>query len=193
LQGALTLLDPVTGKMDVRHDILPNQGLTSIAIEGRYAYIAGDTWGGGGVTPTEPTSQVAVFDLHSQEVVDRIAPLASHPSIQSVTVLNGILYVSYKRVSGEWIAFDLASRKVTASGKLSGYGVMTSYRRNVYAGANFGDNIYRVGPGLSTEEVLYDDIGTNWYTVPRIVPSGHPLAAWTAINRDLALIDLRTN
>lgn len=190
LQGGLTLLDPVTGDMEVRLDILPNQGLTSIALDGHYAYIAGDTWGGGGITPTEPTSQVAVLDLRTMNVVDRFAPLPDHPSIQGVAVWDGHLYVSYKRVSGDWIAFDLASRKVTASGKLSGYGVMTTYRGNVYAGANFGDNIYRVGPGLSKEEVLYTDIGTNWYTVPRIVPSGHPRTAWTAINRDLALIDL---
>ncbi|ACQ80867.1 hypothetical protein Bcav_2622 [Beutenbergia cavernae DSM 12333] len=191
LQGALTILDPVSGSMDVRTDVLPDQGLTSIALDGAYAYVAGDTWGGGGITPTQPTSQVAVVDLSTMEVVDRIAPAPNHPSIQSIAVLDGVLYLSYKRVSGNWVAWDLAAESVLASGQLTGYGVMTSHRGRVYAGANHGDTLYRVGPGLEVPEVLYPEIGTNWYTVPRLVPSGRGATAWTAIQRDLAYVDLR--
>lgn len=191
LQGGLTLLDPVSGEFEVRLDILKNQGLTSIALDGDLAYIAGDTWGGGGITPTEPTSEVAVFDLRSRKVIDRIAPLPKMPSIQSVAVLNGILYVSYKRVSGTWIAYDLAQRAVIAQGKLTGYGVITVSGGQVYAGANFGDTLYRIGPGLTEAEVLHSGIGTNWYTVPRIIPAARGAAGWTAINRELALIELR--
>ncbi|MFC7625076.1 hypothetical protein [Microlunatus sp. GCM10028923] len=190
LQGGLTLLDPVSGEFEVRLDILKNQGLTSIALDGDLAYIAGDTWGGGGITPTEPTSEVAVFDLKTKKVVERFAPLPGMPSIQSIAVLNGILYVSYKRASATWIAYDLAKRTVIAQGKLSGYGVITVTGGKVYVGANFGDNLYRIGPGLTEAEVLYTGIGTNWYTVPRIIPSGRGATGWTAINRDLALIDL---
>ncbi|WP_152362981.1 PQQ-binding-like beta-propeller repeat protein [Microlunatus speluncae] len=190
LQGGLTLLDPVSGDFEVRLDILPNQGLTSISLDGDLAYIAGDTWGGGGTPPTEPTSQVAIFDVATGTVVERIAPLPGQPSIQSVAVHDGILYVSYKRTSGTWIAYDLAQRTVIAQGKLSGYGVITPYRGQVYAGANFGDNLYRIGPGLTQAELLHTGIGTNWYTVPRIIPSGRGNTAWTAIDRDLTLIDL---
>lgn len=190
LQGGLTLLDPVSGDFEVLLDILPNQGLTSISLDGDLAYIAGDTTGGGSIPPTEPTSQVAIFDVRRRTVIDRIAPLPSQRSIQSVAVSDGILYVSYKRNSGIWIAYDLARRAVIAQGKLSGYGVITPYRGQVYAGANFGDTLYRLGPGLTEAEVLYSGIGTNWYTVPRIIPSGRGLNGWTAIDRDLALIDL---
>lgn len=190
LQGALTVLDPVTGEMDVRLDILPDQGLTSIALDGDHAYVAGDTWGGGGTPPTEPTSQVAKVDLRTMTVVDRYEPAPDHPSIQSIAVLNGVLYVSYKRVSGNWLAFDLTTRTVLASGQLTGYGVMTTSRGTVVAGANHGDTLYRVGPGLDEAEVLYPEIGTNWYTVPRLVPTGRDHTAWTAIDRDLALVHL---
>jgi hypothetical protein len=71
-----------------------------------------------------------------------------------------VLYVSYKRISGKWLAFDLTTDSVLASGQLTGYGVMTSYRDRVYAGANHGDTLYRVGPGLSQAEILYPEIGT---------------------------------
>jgi hypothetical protein len=93
-------------------------------------------------------------------------------------------------MSGTWIAYDLARRTVIAQGKLSGYGVITPYRGQVYAGANFGDTLYRLGPGLAEAEVLHSGIGTNWYTVPRIIPSGRGSTGWTAIDRNLALIDL---
>lgn len=190
LQGGLTLLDPVSGEFEVRLDILANQGLNSIALDGDLAYIGGDAWGGGGTPPKESTSQVAIFDVRTRTVIDRFAPLPGQLSIQSVAVLDGILYVSYKRTSGTWIAYDLARRTVIAQGKLSGYGVVTPYRGKVYAGANFGDTLYRIGPGLSQAEVLHSGIGTNWYTVPRIIPSGRGATGWTAIDRELALIDL---
>lgn len=190
LQGGLTLLDPATGQMEVRLDILPNQALNAIALDGDLAYIAGDTWGGNGTPPTEPTSQVAVFDINRREVVDRFAPLPGQPSIQHIEVFDGVLYVSYKRTSGTWIAYDLATRTVLRSGKLSGYGEIVAHHGRVYAAANFGDNIYEVGPGLESAKLLYTGIGTNWYTVPRVEPVPGARQAWTAVDRDLALIDL---
>ena len=191
LQGGLTLLDPVSGEFEVRLDILANQGLTSISLDGDLAYIAGDTWGGGSVPPTEPTSQVAIFDVRSRTVVERFAPLPAQPSIQSLAVQDGILYVLYKRNSGTWIAYDLAQRTVIAQGsKLTGYGVITTDHGQVYAGANFGDTLYRIGPNLTEAETLHSGIGTNWYTVPRIIPSGRGPTGWTAIDRNLALINL---
>ncbi|HLT59574.1 MAG TPA: PQQ-binding-like beta-propeller repeat protein, partial [Microlunatus sp.] len=125
LQGGLTLLDPVTGEFEVRLDVLPDQGLTAIALDGDLAYVAGDTWGGGGITPTRPTGEVAVLDLNTRQVIDRFAPLPDQPSIQGIAVHDGVLYVSYKRVSGTWIAYHLARREVIAQGKLTGYGVIT--------------------------------------------------------------------
>lgn len=190
LQGALTLLDPATGEMEVRLDILPNQALNAIAVDGDLAYVAGDTWGGNGTPPTEPTSQVAVFDLNRREVVDRFAPLPNQPSLQHVDVFDGVLYALYKRTSGTWTAYDLATRSVLRSGKLSGYGEVVAHHGRVYAAANFGDNIYELGPGLESAVPLYTGIGTNWYTVPRIEPVPGARKAWTAVDRDLALIDL---
>lgn len=190
LQGALTLLDPATGRMEVRLDILPNQALNAIALDGDLAYIAGDTWGGNGTPPTEPTSQVAVFDIRRREVVDRFAPLPGQPSMQHVEVFNGVLYASYKRTSGTWIAYDLTTRTVLHSGKLSGYGEIVAHHGQVYAATNFGDTIYRLGPGLAAAEPLYSGIGTNWYTVPRIEPVPGTRKAWTAVDRNLALVDL---
>ncbi|SCF03672.1 hypothetical protein GA0070607_4708 [Micromonospora coriariae] len=190
LQGALTLLDPATGKMEVRLDILPNQALNAIALDGDMAYIAGDTWGGNGIPPTEPTAQVAVFDISRREVVDRFAPLPDQPSMQHVEVLNGVLYALYKRTSGSWLAYDLATRTVLRSGKLSGYGEIVAHRGRIYAGANFGDNIYLLGPGLESAVRLHTGIGTNWYTVPRIEPVLGARKAWAAVDRNLALIEL---
>src|SRR5690606_27977558 len=122
-------------------------------------------------TPTRPTGEVAVLDLNTRQVIDRFAPLPDQPSIQGIAVHDGVLYVSYKRVSGTWIAYHLARREVIAQGKLTGYGVITVDHGQVYAGANFGDTLYRIGPGLTEAQVLFADIGTNWYTVPRISPS----------------------
>lgn len=189
LDGALTILDPETGEMDVRTDLIPGQSLLSVTVADGIAYVAGDTRGGGSVDPVWPTAQVAAFDLATRTVLWRIEPLPDCPSLQHIEVHDGLLYGVYKRVSGTWFAMDLATQEIRHRGTLSGYGEIVAYRGQVFAATNFSDDISRIGPDLDDDERLIGPIGTSWYTVPQL-EFDRQWRAWGLSNRELARFDL---
>lgn len=190
LQGALSVLDLRTGELAHYPEVLPDQGVMSVTIAHGVAYLAGDTWGGGSVPPTRSTSQVAAFDLDTRTVLWRREPLPAMPSIQHVEVEGDTMYGVCKRVSGTWFAMDLPTGEILAQGKLSGYGEIVRHRGQVFAAANFGDNIYRLGPGLDQAELLTGPIPTSWYTVPQLEFERRTWRAWGVADRKLARFDL---
>jgi outer membrane protein assembly factor BamB len=189
--GALTILDLATGRLQNYPDVLPDQAVMSVTVDGGIAYLAGDTYGGGSVTPTRTTAQVAAFDLRTRTVRWRIEPLPAQPSLQHIEVHKGVLYGVCKRTSGRWFALDLATRTVRHQGTLSGYGEVVVHRDTVYAATNFGDDIAVIGPDLAEARVLYGDLATSWYTVPQLEFEPGTWKAWGAASRDLARFDLR--
>lgn len=189
LTGALTLLDLATDKLEVYAGILPDQGITSVTVHDGIAYVAGDTWGGGSITPTRPTSQIGAFDLDTREVLWRREPLPACPSLQHVEVHDGILYGVYKRVSGTWFAMDLGTGAILRQGKLSGYGEIVTHRDQVFAATNFGDNIYRLRPDNDAEPLVVGLVAS-WFTVPQLEFEPRSWGAWGVSGRELARFDL---
>lgn len=191
LTGALTILDPATGSLQNYPDVLPDQAVVSVTIDGGIAYLAGDTYGGGSVPRTRTTAQVAAFDLRTRTVRWRIEPLPSQPSLQHIEVHDGVLYGIYKRTSGTWFALDLATGRVLHQGSLSGYGEITVHRDTVYAATNFSDDIAVIGPDLDKANVLYGSLAASWFTVPQLEFEPESWYAWGAVGRELARFDLR--
>ncbi|GAB3407451.1 hypothetical protein [Flindersiella endophytica] len=191
LTGGLTILDLATGRLQNYPDVLPDQGVVSVTIAGDVAYLAGDTYGGGSVTPKRTTAQVAAFDLRTRTVRWRIEPLPAQPSLQHIEVHEGVLYGVYKRTSGTWFALDLAGGTVRTQGNLSGYGEIAVHRDTVYAATNFGDDISVLGPDLAEARVLYEGLTASWFTVPQLEFEPKSWLAWGAAGRDLARFDLR--
>lgn len=191
LAGGLTILDLATGKLQNYPNVLPDQAVTSVTIEGETAYLAGDTFGGGSVTPKRTTAQVAAFDLRTRQVRWRIEPVAGQASLQHIEVHEGVLYGVYKRTSGRWFALDLAGGAVRTQGNLSGYGEIVTHRGTIYAATNFGDDISVIGPDLAEAQVLYEGLTASWFTVPQLEFEPKSWLAWGAAGRDLARFDLR--
>lgn len=192
LNGALSVVDPVTGAMDVYTGILSDQALMSLSLgSDGIVYLGGDVLGGGGTPPTKTSASVAAFDLKTRELLWQVDPVQGGRTFQDIKVHEGILYASYKRVSGEWIAMDLATRTVKVKGMLSGYGELTVHRGKVFASVFRGTgNAYQLGPDLTEAKLLASGLGEEWYTNPQLHFEPGSWNAWAMAGRDLARIRL---
>lgn len=194
LVGALSLLDVRTGRLDVYPNVLPDQSVMSVSIAGGIAYLGGDIVGGGGITPVRTSAAIGAFDLRRRRMLWTAEPVAGERSIQSVAVHDGILYGVLKRTSGTWFRYDLKAGTVQrGANKLSGYGQIFVHQDHVYVETNFGGNLYRLGPGLTTATLLVNNLGDGWYTVPQLTPvRGLPThTAWALSDRHLVKAPLR--
>ncbi|MGV9598688.1 outer membrane protein assembly factor BamB family protein [Streptosporangium sandarakinum] len=190
LEGALSVVDPDTGKMDVYPGVIRDESLMSLSVDSGagIVYLGGDVLGGGGTPPTRTSASIAAFDLRSRTVLWEAEPLAGNRTIQDIKVHDGLLYVLYKRNSGTWIALDLADRTIRSQGTLPGYGELTIHRGRVFAQTFFGGgNAYELG---STAKLLATGLGDEWYTNPQLHFAPGSWDAWTLIGRDLAKVRL---
>ncbi|WP_327105271.1 hypothetical protein [Nonomuraea glycinis] len=192
LKGALSVVDPDTGKMDVYVNVLPDQSLMSLSLDSRagLVYLGGDVLGGGGTPPTKTAASVAAFDLKTRTVRWQSDPIPGHRTFQDIKVHDGLLYGVYKRDSGVWIALDLATRQIVQQGKLSGYGELTVHRGKVFVSTFFGGgNAYHLDAKTGAK-LLATGLGDEWYTNPQLHFEPGSWNAWALAGRDLAQIRL---
>ncbi|MEV6151660.1 hypothetical protein AB0L53_15070 [Nonomuraea sp. NPDC052129] len=188
LSGALSVVDPDTGKMDVYVDVIPGQSLMSLSLGAGVVYLGGDVLGGGGTPPVKTSASVAAFDLRKRKVIWQVDPVANFRTFQDIKVHRGLLYGVYKRDSGAWIALDLATKKVVSQGKLAGYGELTVHRGKVFVSTFFGGgNAYELG---TDAKLLATGLGDEWYTNPQLHFEPGSWRAWALVGRNLARIRL---
>ena len=189
LKGALSVVDPDTGVKQVYVDVIPDQSLMSLSLDAkrRVVYLAGDVRGGGGTPPVKTAASVAAFDLRTRTVLWQIEPVAGYQTFQDIKVYGGLLYGVYKRNSS-WFRMDLATRTITSSGPLPGYGEITVQRGRVFASTFFGGGqVYELG---TTAKLVATGLGDEWYTNPQLAFEPGSWNAWGLVGRDLARIRL---
>ncbi|MEU4722932.1 hypothetical protein AB0G06_25230 [Nonomuraea dietziae] len=190
LDGALSIVDPDTGQMDVYEGVIPDQSLMSLSLDSAagVVYLGGDVLGGGGTPPVKTSASVAAFDLKTRTVLWQVEPVQGSRTFQDIKVHDGLLYGVYKRNSGAWIALDLATRTVRHQGALSGYGELTVHRGRVFASVFFGGgNAYELG---TEAKLLATGLGDEWYTNPQLHFEPGSWKAWALSGRELARIGL---
>ncbi|MFI6532722.1 PQQ-binding-like beta-propeller repeat protein [Nonomuraea sp. NPDC050547] len=190
LSGALTVLDPDAGKLDVYPNVIPDQSLMSLSVDAArgIVYLGGDVLGGGGTPPTKATASIAAFDLKRRTVLWQIDPLPNHRTFQDLKVHDGLLYAVYKRVLGAWIALDPATGTIKHQGLLSGHGELNVHRGRVFTSTYFGGgNAYELG---SEARLLATGLGDEWHTNPQLQFEPGSFNAWTIVGRDLAKVRL---
>ncbi|MGA5759416.1 PQQ-binding-like beta-propeller repeat protein [Nonomuraea bangladeshensis] len=190
LDGALSIVDPRTGHIDVYKGVIPGQSLMSLSLDERegVVYLGGDVLGGGGTPPVHTTASVAAFDLRTRTVLWQTDPVSGYRTFQDIKVHDGLLYGVYKRNSGAWIALDLATKTVKHQGTLSGYGELTVHRGRVFVSTFFGGgNAYELS---DTATHLATGLGDDWYTNPQLHFEPGSWKAWALSGRHLARIDL---
>lgn len=189
--GALTLLDPRTGKIEVHRELLANQALRSVAVDEGIAYVVGDVRDDGGAPGIVQTASVAAFDLRRRKVLWRTDPVVGYESMWSIGVLDGVAYVVLSRPDGAWFALDLSTRTVLQAGTLSGHGRVVVHRGQVFATVYGGGNIYHLGPGLSTPKVLVGGLKDLWFGGPDLAVEATTWYGWGQSAGSLARIDLQ--
>lgn len=190
LKGALSVVDPRTGAIDVYVDVIPDQSLMSLSLDAKrgVVYLGGDVLGGGGVPPVHTTASVAAFDLRSRKVLWQVDPVPGHRTFQDIKVHGDLLYAVYKRDSGTWTAMDLTTRKVVRQGTIAGYGELTVHRGRVFTSVfRGGGNAYLLG---DEAKLLATGLGDEWYTNPQLHFVPGTWDAWALVGRDLARIRL---
>ncbi|MGN9782680.1 outer membrane protein assembly factor BamB family protein [Nonomuraea sp. ZG12] len=192
LQGALSVVDPHTGKMDVHVGVIADQSIMSLSLDADrgVVYLGGDVLGGGGTPPTRTSASVAAFDLETRTVLWEVDPVPGHRTFQDVKVHDGLLYGSYKRDSGSWMVMDLATRQVVRQGKVSGYGELTVQRSRIFLSAfREGGNAYELDVE-SGATLLATGLGDEWHTNPQVHFEPRSWYAWGLVGRELARIRL---
>jgi hypothetical protein len=191
LDGALTVVDPRTGDVDVYPGVLKDQAVMSVDAVGGIAYLGGDVLGGGGVPPTRESASIGAFDLRFRQLLWEVEPLPGQRTIQDLAVHDGLLYGVMKRDSGSWFAMDLRTRTVRRQGSISGYGETFVHRGQVFA-AVYPDTIYHLGPDLSEPVAVASGLGHEWSTNPHVAPESGADSwyGWGLQGRDLARIRL---
>lgn len=91
LGGALSVFDPVTEKLKVYRNIIPNEEIGAVAADDQYVYCGADPAGGGGSRPVETEAHFFVWDPAQHKVVfDRALPASE--AIHAIAAVNGHAY-----------------------------------------------------------------------------------------------------
>ncbi|TDE26754.1 hypothetical protein E1295_43785 [Nonomuraea mesophila] len=187
IDGALSVVDPATGAMDVYQGVIPGQNLMSLTLDaGRgVVYLAGDVFG-----TDAPSASIAAFDLARRTVLWQDEPMPGHRTFQDVKLHGGLLYASFKRDSGAWAALDPETRQVVRQGKVSGYGELTVHRGRLFASVfRDGGNAYELDAERGAT-LLATGMGDEWHTNPQLHFEPGSWYAWAIAGRHLARIRL---
>lgn len=189
LTGALTLLDPRTGAIEVHRELLPNQNLRGVAVADGIAYVAGDVYGEGNVLGTEPEASIAAFDIGRRTVLWRTSPLPGHKTLSSIAVHDGVIYGLMARPAGVWFALDAETLTVLRQGTLPAAGQVFVHRGSVFACVNGGRTTYQLGPDLAEPRLLVETVSGQ---LSDLAPEDLTWHAWGVSGQELARIDLNT-
>lgn len=125
--GAVTFANPVTGAFDVRRDFLPDQNIRNVVVVGDFAYVAGDTFAEASSSPgPRSVASIAEIDLRTRTVSRTFEP-AAWAAYEDLAVRDGILFATGRNPRGAWLAFDLATEQVIATGDIGGVGGLDAH------------------------------------------------------------------
>lgn len=195
--GAVAVLDPATGTVDVTRNIVPDQTVASIGFAGKRTFVGSSTEGGTGTTPLPGDAHLVQWDPDTKKVIKDVDPVPGAGSINAlVTGVNGDLY---GLADGTLFQLNPASMKVrrtlklgTSAGASDGYLI---FHPNGYLYAGTGSATYVIDPlafsakkiadstlrlELSSDRSLYTLLRpegfTNYLHLARYVPAATPCA-----------------
>ncbi len=91
LGGALSVFDPVTEKLEVYRNIIPNEEISAVTTDDRYVYCGADVEGGGGSKPVARQAHFFVWDPELHKIVfDHALPMSG--GLGAIAAINGHAY-----------------------------------------------------------------------------------------------------
>ncbi|MGC0273931.1 hypothetical protein ACO0LV_13160 [Pseudactinotalea sp. Z1739] len=191
--GALTFVDPDTGEMEVRRDLVPEQNLRNVVISGNYAYVAGDTRAEASDERKLLVASIVEVDLSTRTVTRTFEP-TDWEAYEDIHVADGILYAVGRSPNGAWLALDLDSEEIILQGDTGGYGGIDGAGTGVFTWDKFTHSIQQLSSAEGgTEAVLYQDVPNGWYNRPGFGLVDNVHGTWGLYGTDLAWFPLPRN
>jgi hypothetical protein len=187
--GALTFVDPRTGTMEVRRDLLPDQNLRNVVVAGDFAYVAGDTFAEATSDRKLLVASIAEIDLRTRTVTRTFQP-RDWDSYEDVHVEDGILFAVGRRPAGAWFALDLETEEVVLEGAIGGLGGLSGHRGRVYSWDTLGKDIRELGAGPGGSTVVHEDVPNGWYNRPELSYARNVAGTWGMHGTNLAWFPL---
>ncbi|MGH9407107.1 MAG: hypothetical protein ACRD3D_14890 [Terriglobia bacterium] len=106
LGGALSVFDPITEKLGVYRNIIPNEEIGAVATDDRYVYCGADVEGGGGSKPVAHRAHFFVWDPARHTIVFNQA-LPTPGGIRALAAANGHAYFV---INGQLMDYDRTTR-----------------------------------------------------------------------------------
>ncbi|GAA5018004.1 PQQ-binding-like beta-propeller repeat protein [Actinopolymorpha pittospori] len=184
--GALAVVDPRTGRVDRYDDLVADQAVAAVAVDGRTVY-AGTEITVDGALPIASEACLVGFDLTRRQVEWTSAPVSGATGYVSLVHHDGLLYAV--TVQGVLVVVDPSTRDVVGSARIPtgrpGYlGVRSGV---VYAITT--DALLRVDPDAAVTPVV-SGLAAEWYNEPQFAVDGQTGDVFTVRERDLVRIHI---
>lgn len=185
--GALTFANPATGEFEVRRDLVPDQNLRNIVVDGDFAYTAGDTWAEASTERKLLVATITEIDLRTRTVTRVLTP-RDWESYENILVTGGVLYAIGRRPNGAWFALDLATEKILGEGETGGYGGIGELRGEVFTWDTWTDSIQHLS--LTGGMQTIHEAPNGWYNRPDLEIHARARGLWGMHGTDLAWFPL---
>jgi streptogramin lyase len=156
--GAVAVLDPASGGVEVTRNVVPEHTVASIAFAADRVFLGSSTEGGTGTTPAPGSGRLVQWDATTRQVVKEVVPVAGAGSVNAlVTGRNGDLY---GLADGTLFQLDPATMTVRRTLKV-GSGTAASdgtlyFHPNGYLYASAGWSTYVIDPLAFTSTKVAD-------------------------------------
>ena len=149
--GALTVVDPRSGAIDVHRGIVPDHAVHAVVGAGPVVYLGTELAGGGGVPPAPGSARLVAWDLATERARWDFVPVPGASAILDLVVIGNMLYGL--TTEGAVFAVDPATRSVERIRQLATGRRLVFHDGALFAATSRG--IYRIDPvTLSSRPVL---------------------------------------
>ncbi|WP_342373358.1 hypothetical protein PCC79_06700 [Propioniciclava soli] len=90
--GAIAVLDPTTGAVDVTVDVVPDHTIAALAFVGSRVFAGSSTVGGTGTQPVPGSGTLIAWDAATKSVVASVTPVEGARSVNALVEHHGLLY-----------------------------------------------------------------------------------------------------
>lgn len=156
--GAVAVLDPVSGSVDVTRNVVADQTVASVAFAGQRMFVGSSTEGGTGSTPLPGDAHLVQWDPATKRVLKDVVPVPGAASINSlVTGRNGDLYGLADGTLFQLNSATMTVRRTLKVGTTAGASDGTLiFHPNGYLYASTGYSTYVIDPLAFTSKKIAD-------------------------------------
>lgn len=183
-QGAVSLFHLRSHEVTTWAGVLGDRAVTTAIADGSRTFIAG------GLGGPELDAAVGEIDLDSGEMLWTIEPVPGLATIESINILDGILYGVVR--GNRWFAYDVDAGELLRVGWLSGthsYGNLQIHHGRVILPAHYG-MVFELDLDQRDAQLLLDGFEEGWRRGPKLLFNGEGDHAWGMSGMNLARFDL---